>query len=64
MLIVSFVSGFLIFIMANSISVMASVLISIICAVVGTVVELFTPSEYDTVTVPAVIAFICLIIYP
>lgn len=64
MLIVSFVSGFLIFIMANSISVMASVLISIICAVVGTVVELFTPSEYDTVTVPAAIAFICLIIYP
>jgi dolichol kinase len=64
MLIFSFVSGFLIFIMTNSISVMASVLISIICAVVGTVVELFTPSEYDTVTVPAAIAFICLIIYP
>lgn len=64
MLIVSFVSGFLIFIMANSISVMASVLISIICAVVGTAVELFTPSEYDTVTVPAAIALVCLIIYP
>ena len=64
MLIVSFISGLFILLMTSSITVMTSIFVSIICAVVGTAVELFNPSEYDTVTVPAAIAFICLIIYP
>lgn len=64
MLIVSFISGLFILLMTSSIAVMTSFFVSIICAVVGTVVELFTPSEYDTVTVPAAIALVCLIIYP
>ncbi len=64
MLIVSFISGIIVLLNASSISFTTSIFITVICAAAGTIVELFTPSEYDTVTVPAAIALVCLIIYP
>ena len=56
MLIVSLMAGTGMLTLAQGMSVLHALPISFIAALLGTATELFSPSEYDTVTVPTVIA--------
>jgi dolichol kinase len=61
MLIVSFISGLLMLIFAGHMEITGAVAIALIASLAGTITELFTPSEFDTVTVPAVIEVLLLL---
>jgi dolichol kinase len=56
MLIVSLMAGTGMLTLAQGMSVLHALPISFLAALLGTATELFSPSEYDTVTVPTVIA--------
>ena len=56
MLIVSLMAGTGMLTLAHGMPVLYALPISFIAALLGTATELFSPSEYDTVTVPAVVA--------
>lgn len=62
MLISSLVCGFLILYYMGGLSFLNSLLMSLVSAIVGTFVELISPSEYDTVTVPISILGILLLL--
>jgi len=56
MLAVSFVGGLCMLALAQRLSLPKALLPALVGALLGTVTEMFSPSEYDTVTVPVVIA--------
>ena len=56
MLAVSFVGGLCLLLLVQRIPLPKALLASCVGALLGTVTELFSPGEYDTVTVPVVIA--------
>ena len=62
MLAVSFISGMIVLSTAQKMALPQAVLSAGLGALLGTVTELFSPSEYDTVTVPAVIAAVLLLL--
>jgi len=62
MLGVSFICGVLVLVFAQKLGIPKAVLLAFIGAVAGTMTELFTPSEFDTVTVPVVIEAVLLIL--
>ena len=62
MFVVSFASGLLLLIFATNMNAGHVLLSVVISSFPGTLTELFSPSEYDTITVPTVIAAILLII--
>lgn len=61
MLAVSFLSGMVILYLVEKMSFPRAFLSAAIGALLGTATELFSPSEYDTVTVPVVIAAVLLL---
>ena len=61
MLAVSFVSGMIMLAAVQKTALPQALAITAAAALTGTATELFSPSEYDTVTVPAVIAAVLLI---
>ena len=62
MLLVSFLCGLGMLSRAEGLTPAAALLPSFVSAAFGTATELFSPSEYDTVTVPAILAAILLLI--
>ncbi len=62
MLAVSFISGMIVLAAVRNMPLPRAVLSASAGALLGTATELFSPSEYDTVTVPAVIAAVLLIL--
>ena len=62
MLIVSLMAGMGMLTLAQGMSVLHALPISFIAALLGMATELFSPSEYDTVTVPTVIAAVLLLL--
>ena len=60
MLLVAFATGLLVLLPAGEASLQGTLLPVCIGAIAGTTAELFSPSEYDTVTVPAVILAVLL----
>ena len=62
MLAVSFLCGFLVLFFAQNLSVPKALLCAFTGALFGTAAELFSPGEYDTVTVPFVIMAVLLIL--
>ena len=62
MLVVSFISGMIVLSVAQKTTIPLAVLSAGLGALLGTVTELFSPSEYDTVTVPAVIVTVLLLL--
>ena len=62
MLAVSFISGMTVLSVAQKTTIPLAVLSAGLGALLGTVTELFSLSEYDTVTVPAVIAAVLLLL--
>ena len=62
MLTVSFLSGLIVLLLEQRMPLSQVLAMSIIGSLLGTAAELFSPSEYDTVTVPAVIAAVLLTI--
>ena len=62
MLAVSFISGMIVLSTAQKMPLPQAVLSAGLGALLGTATELFSPSEYDTVTVPAVIAAVLLLL--
>ena len=62
MLVVSFLSGMIILLLEKKTGFPQALLMAALGALLGTATELFSPSEYDTVTVPAVIIVVLLII--
>lgn len=62
MLIVSFTAGLLVLLFVQKMSFSRALLSAGIGALLGTATELVSPSEYDTVTVPVVIAAVLLIL--
>ena len=62
MLAVSFLSGIIVLLYVQKMSLQQAILSAGIGAFLGAVTELFSPSEYDTVTVPAVIVAVLLIL--
>ena len=62
MLAVSFICGFCVLFFGHGMSIPFAVLSSVLSAFSGTATELFTPSKYDTVTVPVMIAAVLLIL--
>ena len=62
MLAVSFVSGLTVLAAAGKMALPRAVLAAGLGALLGAATELFSPSEYDTVTVPSVIAAVLLLI--
>ncbi len=56
MLVVSFLCGLCMLVLSQPMPIPKAAAIALIAALLGTVTELFSPSEYDTVTVPTVIA--------
>ena len=59
---VSFVSGLLMLLLAHEAGLPYALLSAAVGALFGALTELFSPSEYDTVTVPSVIAAVLLLI--
>ncbi len=55
MLLVSFLSGLVVLLLAQKAALPRALCAAGIAAVLGTATELFSPSEYDTVTVPVII---------
>lgn len=64
MLAVSFLCGFSVLLWGQHLAWPHALWAAAIAALLGTLTELFTPSEYDTVTVPAVVAVVLLLIAP
>ena len=62
MLAVSFISGMIVLSAVQKTALPQAALSAGLGALLGTVTELFSPSEYDTVTVPAVIAEVLLLL--
>ena len=62
MLAVSFISGMIVLAAVRNMPLPRAVLSASAGALLGTATELFSPSEYDTVTVPAVIAAVLLLL--
>ena len=62
MLAVSFFSGLILLLSVQKAALPQALLMAFLGAFLGTATELFSPSEYDTVTVPAVIVAVLLII--
>ena len=62
MLAVSFASGLIVLAAAGKMPLPRTLLAAGLGALLGTATELFSPSEYDTVTVPAVIVAVLLLI--
>ena len=62
MLTVSFLSGMLILLFAQKLALAQALPLAALGALLGTATELFSPSEYDTVTVPVVIAAVLLLL--
>ena len=62
MLTVSFLSGLIILLFAQKLALPQALLLAAVGALLGTVAELFSPSEYDTVTVPVVIVSVLLLL--
>lgn len=62
MLAVSFISGMIVLSAARKMTLPHAVLSAGLGALLGTVTELVSPSEYDTVTVPAVIVTVLLLL--
>ena len=62
MLAVSFLSGVMILLAEQKTALPQTLLMAFLGAVLGTATELFSPSEYDTVTVPVVIVIVLLIL--
>ena len=60
MLLVSFLSGMAVLLLAQKMDFPRALLSAGLGALLGTATELFSPSEYDTVTVPVVIAAVLL----
>ena len=56
MLAVSFIGGLCMLLLVQRTLLPKALLSSCVCAILGTATELFSPSEYDTVTVPIAIA--------
>ncbi len=59
---VAFLTGFLILLFARHTAFLAALPAALIGAFVGTGVELVTPSEYDTVTVPVAVLAVLLLL--
>ena len=64
MLAVSFSAGLAVMILSKNAGIPGALLSAGIGSLAGTGAELFSPSEYDTVTVPVIILIFLLIIYP
>lgn len=62
MLLVSFSVGLVVILFSKNVGVPEALLLSCIGALAGTAAELFSPSEYDTVTVPIVILSILMLL--
>ena len=62
MLLVSFISGMIVLCFVQKMDFPLAVLSAVLGALLGAATELFSPSEFDTVTVPVVIAAVLLII--
>ena len=62
MLAVSFISGMIILLAVQKTGLSRALVIAGLGALAGTITELVSPSEYDTVTVPAVIITVLLMI--
>ena len=62
MLTVSFLSGMLILLFAQKLALAQALPLAALGALLGTATELFSPSEYDTVTVPVVIVSVLLLL--
>ena len=62
MLAVSFLSGVMILLAEQKTALPRTLFMAFLGAVLGTATELFSPSEYDTVTVPVVIVIVLLIL--
>ena len=62
MLFVSFLCGLSVLLLAQKLSVPKALLSAFAGALSGTAAELFSPGEYDTVTVPIAILTVLLII--
>ena len=62
MLAVSFLCGFLVLLLAEKLSVSKALVCAFIGALFGTAAELFSPGEYDTITVPFVIMAVLLVL--
>ena len=62
MLLVSFLAGLAILLYSQKSDLPVAFAAAAAGALLGTVTELITPSEYDTVTVPAVIAAVLLLL--
>ena len=62
MLAVSFISGMIVLSAVQKTALPQAALSAGLGALLGTVTELFSPSEYDTVTVPTVIAAVLLLL--
>lgn len=62
MLAVSFICGFCVLYFGHGSQLLSAMLTGLAGALFGAATELFTPSKYDTVTVPAVIAAVLLIL--
>ena len=60
MLLVSFVAGLLVLLFSKNMAMLNVLLMARVGALAGTATELFSSSEYDTVTVPAVILAVLL----
>ena len=62
MLAVCLISGFFVLLFGHKTMAGTALVSAVVGALLGTATELFTPSEYDTVTVPTVIAAALLIL--
>ncbi|MBQ8306417.1 MAG: TSUP family transporter [Blautia sp.] len=62
MLAVSFICGFCVLYFGHGSQLLSAMLTGLAGALLGAATELFTPSKYDTVTVPAMIAAVLLIL--
>ena len=62
MLAVCLISGFCVLYFGQKMTLLSALVSAIIGAIFGAATELFTPSEYDTITVPTVIAAVLLTI--
>ena len=62
MLVVSFAVGMLVLLLTLEITLPHALLLAGVGALVGTITEPFSPSEYDTITVPVMILTILLLL--
>ena len=62
MLAVSFICGIVMLVFAQGTGIPKAMVFALVAALAGTATELFTPSEYDTVTVPIVIEAVLIVL--